>query len=69
MGTLPAGYYYASDNKEIGGTLTGGGLATATYAPATVSDSPAGAFKYAGPSFTPSANAFWYGQAIITTAV
>lgn len=67
MATLPSGYFYATDNKVSPATITGGGLAAAQFSPMTLSS--AGAFKYAGPTFTPSATAFWYGQTVIETAV
>ena len=67
IATLPAGYFFATDNKFLPGNGTGGGAAD-VWAPAQINT--AGAFKFSGAAITPAGSAFfWYGQGVFTTAV
>jgi hypothetical protein len=67
VATLASKFAYPHDNKVVAANLSGGGLSVDTHAPAYIA--PDGAFVYRGPSFTPSSNAYWYGQGIYTLSL
>lgn len=63
--TVSTEFAYAADNKIIPGNIAGGSLSANAYAPVYLT--PAGVFKYIGPSIASSSgNAWWYGQGVYT---
>ena len=64
LGILPAPYFFPSDKEMLPGTLLGGesGFAAAQLL-------LTGEFDYSGPTLTPSATAYWKGQAILSNIV